>query len=463
MTTRQGNSHRALTLIVDDDPHLRESLRDILEHEGYVALEAGDGKTALELLDQEPVDLLLLDLELPRVSGINVLRELADRRLDIPVVIISAFGSVPKAVTTTKLGAYDFIEKPLDAQHTLLTVRNALEESARRRARRRSLQDAWERYRMVGSSAALQRVYQSIDRAAATRAKVLVMGESGTGKELAARAVHRLSARAEAPFVALNCAAVPETLIESEVFGHDEGAFTGARGRHRGKFEQAHGGTLLLDEIGDMSLMTQAKVLRVLESGEIQRVGGEEAIKLDVRLIAATNRDLAREVEDGNFREDLYYRISVITIQIPPLRERREDIPELARHFCHVHGEEHGRASPTLTSAAMGLLIEWDWPGNVRELSNVVERVIVLGDGEMIDARDVREALRSRVVKDEENAFASLRDARERFERDYITSSLLAHEWRIQETADALEINRSHLWKKMKQLGISAAEGPDNG
>jgi len=445
-------------LIVDDDPHIRESLREILEHDGYVALEAGDGKTALDLLNQERIDLLLLDLELPRVSGMSVLQEIADRRLDIPVVIISGYGSVPKAVSTMKLGAYDFIEKPLDAQKTLLTARSALEQQSRRRERVRSLREAWDRYGMVGSAPAMQRVYQSIDRAAATQAKVLLVGETGTGKEIVARAIHRNSSRADQPFVAVNCAAIPETLIESELFGHVEGAFTGAHRPHRGKFEQADGGTLFLDEIGDMSLMTQAKVLRALESGEIHRVGGEKLVNVDVRLVAATNKDLGREVDEGNFREDLFYRLSVITIHTPPLRERRNDIPELVRHFLGLYSEENGMGSRELTSAAMSLLVERDWPGNVRELGNAVERLVVLGESPLIDAREVRAALRTNVFEDEELSFASLREAREQFEREFITASLVAHEWKIQETANALEINRSHLWKKMKQLGISASE-----
>ncbi len=359
-----------------------------------------------------------------------------------------------------KLGAYDFIEKPLDAQRTLQTIRTALEQLWRRRERVHSLEEAWSRYGMVGAGPAIQRVYQSIDRAATSRAKVLLVGESGTGKEMAAKAIHRLGARAEQPFVAVNCAAIPETLIESELFGHVKGAFTGAHGPHRGKFEQANRGTVFLDEIGDMSLMTQAKVLRALEEGEVQRVGGEEPVRLDVRLIAATNKDLAREVEDGDFREDLYYRLSVITIFVPPLRDRREDIGELVKHFMIVHSKENGVPLRELTSAALGLLIEHDWPGNVRELGNAVERLVVLGEGDVIDARQARDAIRARVPDAESQRFANLREAREQFERDFIKTSLLTHEWRIQETAVALGINRSHLWKKMKQLGISTEPAP---
>ncbi len=402
----------------------------------------------------------MLDLELPRISGINVLREIAERRLDIPVVIISAYGSVPKAVTTMKLGAYDFIEKPLDAQRTLQTVRAALEQLFQRRERVRSLEEARARYGMIGASPAIQQVYQCIDRAAASRAKVLLVGESGTGKEMAAQAIHQLGARADQPFVAVNCAAIPETHIESELFGHAKGAFTGARGLHRGKFEQANRGTVFLDEIADMSLMTQAKVLRALEEGEIQPVGGESPIRLDVRVIAATNKDLAQAVEDGHFREDLFFRLNVITIFVPPLRERREDIAELAKHFVGLYSRLNGVPERLLTSAALSLLIEHDWPGNIRELSNAVERLVVLGDGDVIDAREVRDAIRAHVPDSDRHTFANLREAREQFEREFIKTSLLAHEGRIQETAVALGINRSHLWKKMKQLGISTEPAP---
>jgi two-component system, NtrC family, nitrogen regulation response regulator NtrX len=449
-----GDGNGLTTLIVDDDPFVRESLREILEHAGYVALEAGDGKTALELLDQEHIDLLLLDLELPRVSGMNVLREVADRHLDVPVVIISGKGSIPKAVSTIKLGAFDFIEKPLDAQRTLHTVGHALSQAVRQRTRRRSLAEAMTRYRMCGASEAMQSVYESIERAATSRAKVLLIGESGTGKEMVAHAIHRQSKRSRGPFVAVNCAAIPESLIESELFGHEAGAFTDARGTRKGKFEQAHEGTLFLDEVGDMSLMTQAKVLRALEEMQIERVGGQRPIRLDVRVIAATNRDLLHEVEEGNFREDLYYRLSVITIRVPPLRERREDVGALVEFFIQRHSADNACSPKTVTPAASALLLEHHWPGNVRELSNTIERIIVLNERPVIGAQEVRQALARPPASTDPGEMASLRDAREQFERDYIRATLSTHEGRIKETAESLGINRSHLWKKMRHLGI---------
>ncbi len=459
MTTERASpgrgTERPRTLIVDDDPNLREGLRELLEHDGLVALEAGDGKTALDLLLHEPVDLLLLDLELPRVSGMSVLREIADRRLDIPVIIISGKGTIPTAVQTIQLGALDFIEKPLDPTRTLDTVHQALEDLSRRRARLRSLDEAARRFGMIGSAPAIQWVYEGIERAAAMQAKVLIVGESGTGKDMVARAIHKLSSRSAGPLVPVNCASIPETLIESELFGHVEGAFTGARHKQRGRLEEAAGGTLFLDEIGDMSLMTQAKVLRALEDGEIRRVGGEGTIRVDFRLVTATNKDLEREIAEGNFREDLFYRISVITIRVPALRQRREDVPHLADYFMQACCRENGVAPRPFTTTATTLLVEHDWPGNVRELRNVVERLVVLGDEGRIDAARVRDALQGKRAPAESAAATTLRDARREFEREFITASLTAHEWRIQEAAETLGINRSHLWKKIRHLGIA--------
>jgi two-component system nitrogen regulation response regulator NtrX len=443
-------------LIVDDDPFVRESLRELLERDGVVALEAGDGKTALEILAQEPVDLLMLDLALPRVSGLNVLREVAARALDLPVVIISGQGSVSLAVTSMKLGARDFIEKPFDAEPTLATVRGALADRARHHARRRTLEEITARYAMCGGSPGMQRVFEQIDRAAPTSAKVLITGESGAGKEMVARAIHALSRRAAGPFVAVNCAAIPEPLIESELFGHVDGAFTGARGDRRGSFELAHGGTLFLDEIADMSLMTQAKILRALEHGEVRPVGGERPVMADFRLIAATHRALPREVEEGNFREDLFYRVGVLTIRVPALRERRDDIEPLATHFLAVSAAAHGVPAKRLSPAALGALAEHEWPGNVRELRNVVERLTLLPEGSTVTAREAREAIAGTPPDGRTGSAAprGLRDARLAFEREFIAQALAAHAGRVRETAEALGINRSHLWKKMKRLGL---------
>ncbi len=444
-----------IALIVDDDRFVRESLREILELEGYHTLEAEDGKTALEVLGAGRVDLLLLDLELPRVSGIEVLRRVAEDRLDLCPVIISGQGSIPKAVTTMKLGAYDFLEKPLQAERTLLTLRNALEQLEHRRTRDRSLREALARYGMVGSSPAISGVYESIDRAASTRAKVLIVGESGTGKELVARAIHRNSRRAAGPFVPLNCAALPDNLIESELFGHARGAFTGATLAHKGKFEQAHRGTLFLDEIGDMALATQAKLLRALEEQQVHRVGGESAVPVDVRLLAATHSDLEGRVRDGSFREDLFYRLNVLTIHVPPLRQRREDIAELAAFFLAAFSKEHDRRVTHLTASASAALIAHDWPGNVRELRNAIERVVLFADDRPIDGAQVRAAIRQQPPSAVDDV-SGLREARDAFEREFIVRTLADHGWRIHESAAALGINRSHLWKKMRRFAIES-------
>ncbi len=448
------------TLIVDDDPYIREGIRDVLEHEGYETLEAGDGKTALDLLDDEPIDLLLLDLELPRVPGMRVLETLMERKLDIPVIIISGKGSIPTAVESMKLGALDFIEKPVDAQRILTTVRNILDRISRQRAHRLSLDEAFTRYAMVGTSTAIHTVYEAIDRAAATKAKVLIIGESGTGKEIVAAAIHRLGPPPDRAFIAVNCAAIPETLIESELFGHTAGAFTGARVDHKGSLELAHKGTLFLDEVGDMSLMMQAKLLRALETKEFRRVGGERTIHSDFRVIAATNKNLLGEVERGNFREDLYYRLSVITITVPPLRERTEDIDPLAEFFIRRTSSNNG-TSPDIqtTTGAKATLRTHAWPGNVRELGNTIERLIVMNPGTILDARQVRDAIQQHETPTTANdPRQSLKDARTQFEREFIIATLDSHEWRIRDTAESLGIDRSHLWKKMRLLGIDAVD-----
>ncbi|MGH7459732.1 MAG: sigma-54-dependent transcriptional regulator [Longimicrobiales bacterium] len=457
MPDAQTTTRAPVALIVDDDRFVRESLREILELEGCHTLEAEDGKTALDVLEAGRVDLLLLDLVLPRVSGIEVLRRVAEDRLDLCPVIISGQASIPHAVTTMKLGAYDFLEKPLQPERTLLTIRNALEQLQQRRTSERSSREAIARYGMDGSSPAICAVYESIDRAAATRAKVLIVGESGTGKELVARAIHRNSRRAAGPFVALNCAALPDNLIESELFGHARGAFTGATFLHKGKFEQAHRGTLFLDEIGDMALATQAKLLRALEEQQVQRVGAESAVPIDVRLLAATHCDLESRVRDGSFREDLFYRLNVLTIHVPPLRQRREDTPELASFFLAHFASEHDRRVTPLTASATAALKAYDWPGNVRELRNAIERVVLFADDQPIDGGHIRSAIkqqRPRAVPD----VSGLREARDAFERDFIVRTLEDHGWRIHETAAALGINRSHLWKKMRHFAIESPQ-----
>jgi len=444
----------ATILIVDDDRFVRESLREILNDNGYTIEEAADGKTALDILAQRPVDLMLLDLDLPRVSGMEVLQTSAAEFPRVGVVIISGKGTIQLAVEATKLGAYDFLEKPLEAQRTMLTVRNAVEKIYLVRQRDHLVQEAKERYQMIGTSSAMQEIYDLIDKAAASPSKVLILGENGTGKELIARAIHHNSSRAAEPFVAVNCAAIPENLIESELFGHEKGAFTGAYASRRGKFEQAHGGTLFLDEIGDTSLMMQAKILRVLEDSIIQRIGGEKPISVDIRIIAATNKHLEHEMSEGNFRDDLYYRLNVIRIEVPPLRQRREDIPLLVNYYQEKLCQEKGMEPRKLDRGAMTILIDHDWKGNVRELRNVIERLIVMSENSTIHAGDVSRAVHKSDSSLQNSSHQTLHDAREQFEREFILKCLISSDWKILETAAALGIERSHLWKKMKRYGI---------
>ncbi len=443
-----------MALIVDDDPDLRLALRELLESDGLTVGEAPDGKTAIDRLDQGGVDVVLLDLMLPRVSGVDVLRRIADAGLDVGVVIISGHASVRTAVLTTKLGAHDFLEKPIESDRAIAVVREVL---ALRQSRLRPAPLLDDPSGLIGSSMAMGRLYSQIARAAESDAKVLLVGESGSGKDLTAYAIHRNSRRRAGPFVAVNCAAVPESLVESELFGHEKGAFTGAAARHRGKLEQASGGTLLLDEVGDMSLPMQAKLLRALEEGRLQRVHGEESVALDFRLVCATNCDLTAAVKARAFREDLFYRINVVRIEVPPLRERREDIPELADHLLKSLGQTRPDPTRQFAPAAIGALIAHQWPGNVRELRNVVERLVVLGDGGSIGAREVREAIAVPSGGGEGPEATGLKAARDGLDRAMIVRALAAHGGKIQPAADLLGVNRSHLWRLMKRHGIEVA------
>ena len=446
----------ARILVIDDEAYLREEWIRILERKGYDAAGVSNGREALEHVEQEPVDLVLLDLHLKRrMSGIDVLHEMVASRPEVPVIMISGKASIKQAVEATQLGAYDFLEKPVGPQRILVTVRNALEKARLQRQRDRLLDEVHQRYKMIGDSPAIERVYALIDKAARTSCKVLITGESGTGKELAARAIHYNSARAEGPFVTLNCAAVPESLIESELFGHEKGAFTDAKQARPGKFEQADGGTLFLDEIGDMSLMAQAKVLRALQEGQIQRIGGRKPRVVDVRVVAATNKDLEQEVEHRRFREDLYYRLKVVEIEMPPLRERREDIPELAQHFLAQVSDEMGLPTRSVTPAGLVELMSQEWSGNVRQLRNAIERLVVLSDDDTIGAADIQRAMGEPQAADADED-ADLRAARSRFERLFILQTLRSNDGAISQTADALGIDRSYLWKKMQQYGIQS-------
>ena len=443
-------------LIVDDEPAIRTSLRGVLEDEGYRVSAAASGSDALASLADEAHDLVFLDIWMPGMDGLETLTEIKKLRPDATVVMISGHGTIETAVKATRLGAYDFIEKPLSLEKTLLTATRALEHRSLERENAVLRARLSERARIIGDSAIMQTLREHIATAAPSSGRVLIHGENGSGKELVARAIHALSARSAQPFVEVNCAAIPDELIESELFGHERGAFTGATARRRGRFEIANGGTLFLDEIGDMSVRTQAKVLRSLEEQAFERVGGKETIKVDVRVIAASNRDLAALIGEGRFREDLYYRLNVIPVEVPPLRARKDDIPQLVEHFIGVFCHENAKPAKRLDGEAIAYFIAYDWPGNVRELRNMVERLVIMAPGDVIRAEDLPPPLRPKDMGDVAAPGArSLRGARDDFERAYILAELRVHDWNMTRTAERLGIERSHLYRKIKAYGIA--------
>jgi two-component system nitrogen regulation response regulator NtrX len=444
-------------LVVDDEQAIQASLRGVLEDEGYRVVTAGTGPEALERIAEDPPDLVLLDIWMPGVDGMEALAEIKRRGPEQAVVMISGHGTIETAVKATKLGAYDFIEKPLSLEKTLLAVARALEHTRLERENR-ALRERLERgQEIVGESPAVQELRRQIAIAAPTNGRVLIHGENGVGKELVARAIHALSVRREGPFVEVNCAAIPEDLIEAELFGHERGAFTGAVARRRGKFELADGGTLFLDEVGDMSLRTQAKVLRVLEEQAFERVGGAELLKTDVRVIAASNKNLAELIAAGRFRDDLFYRLSVIPIEVPPLRRRKEDIPLLVEHFVRVFSLENGKPPKRVSVEALAYFLAYDWPGNVRELRNLVERLVIMTRREVIRPEDLPEPVRPQAGArpEAEPRERTLKEAREAFERAYILAELRAQEWNMSRTAERLGIERSHLYRKLKAYGLT--------
>jgi two-component system, NtrC family, nitrogen regulation response regulator NtrX len=445
-------------LIVDDERAIQRSLRGVLEDEGYRVTAVGSAEEALARLADDPPDLVFLDIWMPGMDGLEALAEIKQRRRETAVVMISGHGTIETAVKATKLGAYDFVEKPLSLEKTLLVVERTLEH-ARLEQQHRQLRERVERgQEIVGKSSVIDELRQQIAVAAPTTGRVLIHGESGAGKELVARAIHARSTRAEGSFVEVNCAAVPEELIESELFGHERGAFTGAVARRRGKFELADGGTLFLDEIGDMSLKTQAKVLRVLEEQAFERVGGKETIRVDVRVITASNQNLQEQIVAGKFREDLFYRLNVIPIEVPALRKRKGDLPALVEHFIALVSAENGRRPKTIAPEALAYFLTYDWPGNVRELRNMVERLVIMAPGDVIGPDDLPPPLRTREeggTIESAQRDRKLKDARETFERAYILSELREHEWNMTRTAEKLGIERSHLYRKLKAYGIT--------
>jgi two-component system nitrogen regulation response regulator NtrX len=446
-------------LIVDDEESIRRSLQGILSDEGFATRLAADGDAALAALAQEdPPALVLLDIAMPGRDGVSVLAELRERWPLLPVVMMSGHGTIETAVRTTRLGALDFIEKPLSIDKLLLALGHALERSRLEAESRRLRAQALRAHEILGRSEGVVRLKQQIQVAGPSNAWVLISGENGTGKELVARQIHLQSRRRERPFVDVNCAALPGELIESELFGHEKGAFTGALAQKRGKFELAHGGTIFLDEIADMSLMTQAKVLRILQEHSFERVGGTETIEIDVRVIAATNKNLEQEIAAGRFREDLYYRLNVIPFDVPPLRERREDIEVLALRFVEEFCAESGEPPRRLTPACLAALEAHAWPGNVRELRNLMLRLVIMTPGPSIDAADLPEALRLPLPAGEEEG-GTLEQARRSFEREYLLARLREHGWNISRTAEAIGIARESLSRKIKTHRIGDERG----
>jgi two-component system nitrogen regulation response regulator NtrX len=445
-------------LVIDDEAAIRDSMRMILEYEGYEFLGAAAGEEGIALVENESVDLVFLDIKMPGMDGLEVLGRVKALAEGLPVVMISGHGTVATAVEATKLGAFDFIEKPLATERILLAIRNALGFSRLRDENQTLSRVVDVRHDMVGSSPLLRQVLDSVGRAAPTNATVLIRGESGVGKELVARMIHKSSLRARERFVQVNCAAIPDDLIESELFGHEKGSFTGATDKQVGKFELADRGTIFLDEVGDMSLKTQAKVLRVLQEGEVERLGSSRTLKVDVRVIAATNKDLELEIERGQFREDLYFRLSVIPVFVPPLRDRADDIPMLVRHFADEFTRENNFRPKRFAPDAISALQRGRWKGNVRELRNTIERVIIMTPGDVVSVEDLPDGVRAdapALMSDDRSERAgTLREFKESAERGFLIEKLRENEWNISRTAEAIGTPRSNLYKKLEQYNI---------
>jgi two-component system nitrogen regulation response regulator NtrX len=457
-------------LVIDDEAAIRDSLRMILEYEDYQFMGAASGQEGIALVQRDRPDLVLLDIKMPGMDGIEVLRKLHAFDETLPVVMISGHGTTATAVEAIRSGATDFLDKPLSSERVIVTLQNALRTSELR-SENRELKLAMEsKYEIVGHSPSLRKVLEAVKRAAPTNATVLLLGESGVGKELVARTIHRNSPRAGQRFVQVNCAAIPEELIESELFGHEKGSFTGATEKQIGKFEQADRGTIFLDEVGDMSQKTQAKVLRVLQEQEVERLGSARTIKVDVRVIAATNKNLEDAIQRAEFREDLFFRLNVIPIVVPPLRERREDIPQLVQHFAKLTGEEHNLKPKKFDAAAMEALARYRWRGNIRELRNTIERVMIMSPGDIVRAEDLPVEVRGGETRPAATDAGStqatpagqsgppgagtLREFKDAAERAYLVQKLRESNWNISKTAEVIDTPRSNLYKKLEQYGI---------
>ncbi|HOC24247.1 MAG TPA: sigma-54 dependent transcriptional regulator [bacterium] len=439
-------------LIAEDDSAFAAQLASVLEGEDYQVVLARDGNEAVRQIAGGELDIGFIDLAMPGLDGMQVLEKAVGIAPDLPLVVITGHASIDRAIQATRLGAFDFLEKPVNLERVLLTVERALGWRQLEQKNNWMAAEIMNRYRMVGTSPGMQDIYARIDQVAPTESTVLITGETGTGKELVAMAIHLRSHRAAGPFMRVNCAAIPDTLIESELFGHRKGAFTGATENHDGKFMQAAGGSLFLDEIGDLSQPAQAKLLRVLQSREVEAVGAARPQPVDVRIIAATNKNLTECISKGLFREDLYYRVCVIDINLPPLRERKEDIPELSGHFLNYFCGQYNRRLEGFTPAALQTLMNYHWPGNVRQLRSCIERAVILARGESLSEADLRLMMSGKPVSEE--APATLRQARERFEKSYIEQVLKSHDWKMEESAATLGIDRTNLYKKMQKLGI---------
>jgi two-component system nitrogen regulation response regulator NtrX len=445
-------------LIVDDEQGIREALSSILADEGYTSTAVASGEECLTVLGERPVDLVLLDVWLEGMDGLETLERMRKGGLDAMVVMISGHASIETAVRATKLGAFDFIEKPLSLEKVILVIKNALEVHRLEQENRQLREELGGRTQLQGDTVPMRALRQQIALTAPTNGRVLIYGESGTGKELVARALHAASLRSDRAFVEVNCAAIPEELIESELFGHAKGSFTGATENKVGKFEKAGGGTLFLDEIGDMSLRTQSKVLRVLEEQRLEPVGSNQTISVDVRVIAATNKKLEDEILYGRFREDLFYRLNVIPVNLPPLRERIEDVPVLARYFMSEFAVAYGRKPKELGESAIGVMLRYHWPGNVRELRNLIERLMIIVPQDKIEPLHLPAELFRASSRMAQPPNATLHEARDAYEREFILRKLEENQWHMTRTAEALGLERSHLYRRMRTLGITAEE-----
>ncbi|MBI5180894.1 MAG: sigma-54-dependent Fis family transcriptional regulator [Nitrospirae bacterium] len=446
-------------LIVDDEKNILQTLSPILQDEGYEISTAENGTDALRFVREDAPVVVLLDIWLPDIDGIEVLKKIKEQQPEVIVIMMSGHGTIETAVKATKLGAYDFIEKPLSMEKVSLIVKHAIDRQRLEEDNLLLRQKIEKKYELIGRSEKMEQLKEQIMIAGPSSSRVLISGENGTGKELVARSIHNESPRRGKPFVEVNCAAIPDTLIESELFGHEKGAFTGATAMKRGKFEQADGGTIFLDEIGDMSLATQAKVLRVLQEQEFQRVGGAKTIRVDVRVIAASNKNLKEEIKKGSFREDLFYRLNVIPLHVPPVRERKEDMPLLVEHFLMEFSREYGIKPKKIAEDVIKVFQEYNWPGNVRELKNIVERLMIMTKSPVIAISDIPKSLKGDIslqdaAAHEAKRYDSFKDAVNDFEKEYITTILKENDWNISKTADALQLDRSHLHRKIKALNI---------